>query len=84
MAVHFDRIATHKPIQRNIRNCTMSKAKKVAFETLPVNALFVFERVTYRKSSDFAAFAVNRRNSDPDNFEGCMVTVKEVPTVLAD
>lgn len=56
----------------------MSKAKKVAFETLPVDALFIFERVTYRKSSDMAAYAVNRRNADPENFQGCVVTPKAV------
>lgn len=55
-----------------------TKAKKVAFESLPLDALFTFERVTYRKSSDFAAYAVNRRNSDPENFEGVTVNVREV------
>lgn len=50
--------------------------KKVAFESLPIDALFTFERVTYRKSSQFAAFAVNQRQALPDNFEGCQVTPK--------
>lgn len=48
----------------------------VKFETIAEGECFIFERVKYRKTSEFAAVRASDKNSLPDNFIGCLVTPK--------